>query len=86
MNTDTASIRSYNISDGSTESRLEFNTSDNTNEFFRWTHTVGAATYESMRLTPNSDGLAVLRVTGQITVTGGVSAATYIGDGSQITN
>ena len=86
MNTDTASIRYYNIADGSTDNRLEFNTSDNTNEFFRWTHTVGAATYESMRLTPNSDGGAVLRVTGQITVTGGVSAATYIGDGSQLTN
>ena len=86
MNTDTASIRYYNIADGSTDNRLEFNTSDNTNEFFRWTHTVGAATYESMRLTPNSDGGAVLRVTGQITVTGGVSAATYIGDASQLTN
>ena len=87
MNTDTASIRYYNSSDGSTDNRLEFNTSDNTNEFFRWTHTLGAATYESMRLTPNGDGGAVLRVSGQITVIGGgVSAATYIGDGSQLTN
>jgi len=87
MNTDTASIRYYNTADGSTDNRLEFNTSDNTNEFFRWTHTVGAATYESMRLTPNSDGGAILRVAGQLTVVGGgVSAATYIGDANQLTN
>jgi hypothetical protein len=39
-----------------------------------------------MRLTPTSPGLANLRVTGQITVTQGVSAATYIGDGNQLTN
>jgi hypothetical protein len=87
MNTDTASIRYYNSSDGSTDNRLEFNTGDNTNEFFRWTHTLGASTYESMRLTPNGDGGAVLRVSGQITVIGGgVSATTYIGDANQLTN
>ena len=87
MNTDTASIRYYNTADGASDNRLEFNTSDNTNEFFRWTHTVGASTYESMRLTPNSDGGAVLRVAGHLTVVGGgVSAATYIGDANQLTN
>lgn len=87
MNTDFASIRYYNTSDGSTDNRLEFNTGDNTNEYFRWTHTSGASTYESMRLTPNSNGGAVLRVSGQVTVIGGgVSAATYIGDGNQLTN
>jgi len=87
MNTDTASIRYYNTADGSTDNRLEFNTGDNTNEFFRWTHTLGASTYESMRLTPNSDGGAILRVSGQITVVGGgVSAPTYIGDANQLTN
>ncbi len=86
MNTDGASIRFYNAADGDTDSRLEFNTSDNNNEYFRWTHTSGGSTYESMRLTPNSNGLANLRVSGQVTVVGGVSAATYIGDGNQITN
>ncbi len=86
MNTDGASIRFYNAADGDTDSRLEFNTSDNNNEYFRWTHTSGGSTYESMRLTPNSNGLANLRVAGQITVVNGVSAATYIGDGNQITN
>jgi hypothetical protein len=86
MNTDGASIRFYNSVDGDTNSRLEFNTSDNNDEYFRWTHTSGASTYESMRLTPTSSGLANLRVSGQITVTGGVSAATYIGDANQLTN
>jgi hypothetical protein len=87
MNTDFASIKYYNSGDGDTNTRLEFNTGDNTNEYFRWTHTSGASTYESMRLTPNSNGGAVLTVTGQLTVVGGgVSASTYIGDGGQLTN
>jgi hypothetical protein len=88
INTDTASIRYYNSLDGSTDNRLEFNTGDNSDEYFRWTHSPASGSlYESMRLTPNSSGLANLRVTGQITVVGGgVSAVTYTGDGSQLTN
>ena len=87
MNTDGASIRFYNVADGDTDARLEFNTSDNNNEYYRWTHTSSGTTYESMRLTPNASGLANLRVSGQITVVGGgVSAATYIGDANQLTN
>ena len=85
MNSDGASIRYYNTSDGATDNRLEFNTSDNTNEFFRWTHTIGASTYESMRLTPNIDGNADLNVTGSINITGTVTG-THSGDGNQITN
>jgi hypothetical protein len=87
MNSDSASIRYYNTLDGSTDNRLEFNTGDNENEYFRWTHSPsGGSLYESMRLTPTTPGLANLRVTGQITVTQGISAATYIGDGNQLTN
>ena len=85
MNSDGASIRYYNTSDGATTNRLEFNTSDNTNEFFRWTHTIGASTYESMRLTPNIDGNADLNVTGSINITGTVTG-TLRGDGNQVTN
>jgi hypothetical protein len=85
MNSDGASIRYYNTSDGATDNRLEFNTSDNNNEFFRWTHTIGASTYESMRLTPNIDGNADLNVTGSINITGTVTG-THSGDGNQITN
>ena len=87
MNTDSASIRYYNTTDGSTDNRLEFNTTDNTDEYFRWTHTSAGNTFESMRLTPNGSGVANLRVSGQITVVGGgVSAVEFIGNGSQITS
>jgi hypothetical protein len=87
LNTDSASIRYYNSTDNSTDNRLEFNTSDNLDEYFRWTHTSAGSTFESMRLTPNSNGLANLRVLGQITVVGGgVSAVSFVGDGNQITN
>lgn len=86
MNSDGASIKFYNTSDSDLNSRLEFNTTDNNNEFFRWTHTPnGGSTYESMRLTPNIDGAAQLTVTGNITATGTVFA-TLRGQGNQITN
>jgi len=48
-NTDGASIKFYNTSDGDSDSRLEFNTRDNNNEYFLWTHD----TTELMRLVPN---------------------------------
>ena len=67
MNTDGASIRFHNTSDGDTNSRLEFNTSDNNNEYFAWTHTSTGGTYQSMRLSPVSDGNSVLSVRGDIT-------------------
>jgi hypothetical protein len=65
MNTDGASIKFYNTGDADTDSRLEFNTSDNGNEYFRWTH----AAFESMRLVPNSSGNAVLTVGGDVRAT-----------------
>jgi len=74
MNTDSASIKFYNTGDADTDARLEFNTSDNQNEYFRWTHTSGT-TWESMRLTPNASGSAVLRVSGQIQSSGAVRMA-----------
>ena len=76
MNTDGASIRFYNTGDADTNSRLEFNTSDNGNEFFRWSHTVGGTTFESMRLTPNSTNAADLTVSGGIFTTGNITAGT----------
>jgi len=66
-NTDGASIKFYNTADGDTDSRLEFHTNDNNNEFFRWTHgPSGAATYETMKLVPASAGNSVLTVQGTI--------------------
>jgi hypothetical protein len=44
-NTDGASIKFYNDSDSDTNCRLEFNTLDNGNEYFRWTTTNGSNTY-----------------------------------------
>lgn len=69
MNTDGASIKFYNTGDADTDSRLEFQTSDNNNEYFRWTHTSGGTTYESMKLVPNSSGGAALTVSGTLTTT-----------------
>lgn len=67
MNTDGASIRFHNTSDGDTDSRLEFNTRDNNNEYFRWTHTTAGGLYESMRLSPiNSGSNSILKVSGDI--------------------
>ena len=51
-NSDGASIKFYNTGDGDTNSRLEFNTLDNGNEYFRWTHT-SDTTRELMRLQGN---------------------------------
>jgi len=71
MNTDGASIKFYNTGDADTDSRLEFNTADNNNEYFRWTHSPsGGALYESMRLTPTSSGNGVLKVSGDVQATG----------------
>jgi hypothetical protein len=53
FNTDGAYIKFFNTGDGDTNSRLEFGTSDNGNEFFRWTI---AGTEEA---TLKSDGLRV---------------------------
>jgi len=90
MNTDSASIKYYNTADGAIDNRLEFNTGDNTNEFFRWTHTVGGSTYESMRLMPNTSGGAELTVSGAVTVSGNVTlssgSSTFQGRGSGITD
>ena len=69
MNTDGASIKFYNTGDGDTDSRLEFSTNDNNNEYFRWTHAPsGGTAYESMRLVPNSDGDARLTLSGDLVV------------------
>jgi hypothetical protein len=53
MNTDGAYIKFFNTGDGDTNSRLEYGTSDNGNEFHRWM----VSTAEEMTL--KSDGLRV---------------------------
>jgi hypothetical protein len=83
FNTDGASIKFYNSSDGDTNSRLEFATLDNNNEYFRWVHIPdGGSAYESMRLVPISSGNAELIVTGKIIKSGGTSSQFLKADGS----
>jgi hypothetical protein len=66
-NTDGGYIKFFNTGDGDPNSRLEFNTSDNNDEYFRWTHSPsGGSLYELMRLVGNSAGNAVLSVSGGI--------------------
>jgi hypothetical protein len=83
FNTDGASIKFYNTGDGDTNSRLEFATLDNNNEYFRWVHIPdGGTLYESMRLVPNSSGNAQLIVSGSIIKQGGTSSQYLMADGS----
>ena len=66
-NTDGGYIKFFNAGDGDTNSRLEFNTSDNNNEYFRWTHSPsGGSLYELMRLVGNSADNSILSVSGGI--------------------
>lgn len=87
LNTDGASIRFYNSGDGDTDSRLEFETRDNNDEYFKWSHTpAGGANYESMRLATNGPNNAALTVRGSITSTAAISANSFAGNGSSITD
>jgi hypothetical protein len=87
FNTDGASIRFYNIGDGDVDSRLEFETKDNNNEYFRWSHTPsGGTNYESMRLVTAGPNNATLTVKGRIVAEGSMSASAFTGDGSAITS
>lgn len=56
-NTDSASISFKNDGDGDTDSYMSFVTSDNGNEYFRWSHSSGSTNTEWMSL--RSDGLRV---------------------------
>jgi hypothetical protein len=86
FNTDGASIKFYNTGDGDTNSRLEFATVDNNNEYFRWVHIPdGGTLYESMRLVPNSSGNAQLLVSGSAGIgTNSITNGTTFGGGGQI--
>lgn len=56
-NTDSASISFKNDGDGDADSYMSFVTSDNGNEYFRWSHSSGSTNTEWMSL--RSDGLRV---------------------------
>ncbi len=77
FNTDGAYIKFYNTGDGDTDSRLEFATIDNNNEYFRWGHVPsGGSFYESMKLVPNSSGNAQLIVSGSVAI--GTTSPSYV--------
>ena len=77
-NTDGASIKFYNTANDDADSRLEFSTNDDNNEYFRWTHVPsGGALYEAMRLVGNSDKGSELRVNGYINCGTDVRTAAY---------
>lgn len=57
LNTDSASISFKNDGDGDANSYMSFDTSDNGNEYFRWSHSQGSINTEWMAL--RSDGLRV---------------------------
>ena len=73
FNTDGAYIKFFNTGDADTNSRLEFGTSDNNNEFFRWVHTSLGVTYENMRLMPVSNGNSELIINGKFIKQGGTT-------------
>jgi hypothetical protein len=86
LNSDGASIRFYNSGDNDTDSRLEFETRDNNNEYFRWSHTpAGGNNYESMRLATNGPNNAALTIRGSVNAVGSVSASSFTGSGSSLT-
>ena len=64
MNTDGAYIKFYNTGDGDTNSRLEYGTSDNGNEYHRWM--IAGTEYMNLK----SGGLTI---NGTVTATGGNS-------------
>jgi hypothetical protein len=75
FNTDAAYIKFFNTGDGDTDSRLEFATQDNNDEYFRWGHVPsGGSFYESMRLRTIGSGSAELIVTGKIIKSGGTTS------------
>jgi len=86
VNDNNPSIKFFNDSPGDANSRLEFKTSNNDNQYFRWVHqpTVGSQ-FEVMKLSPNSNNASVLNVRGSIQTTGSVSSSNFIGQGSSIT-
>jgi hypothetical protein len=75
MNTDGAYIKFFNTGDSDTNSRLEYGTSDNDNEYHRWM----VDTNERMRLTDTA-----LTVSASLDVTGGINLGTPGGGDSVI--
>ena len=73
-NTDGAYIRFYNTGDGDTDSRLEFATNDNGNEYFNWVHYTPSSTKHQLMNLRQSSGVGNLSVSGAITAGGDVTA------------
>ena len=70
-NTDGAGIKFYNTGDSDANSRLEYYTSDNGNEFHRFVHITSGTTYELATIKYNSGD-------GDLNVTGTINAETAL--------
>ena len=75
-NTDGAGIKFYNTADGDTNSRLEYYTQDNGNEYHRWVHFTPSSTeHELMTLRYGGTGRGDLNVTGMMSVDSDLTVA-----------
>jgi len=85
--TDGASIKFVSNADSDNETRLEFNTRDNGNEYFLFSHTYAAGnTINLMRLDPNDNfGNVKMSVYGNVVASGSVTANSFSGSGANIT-
>jgi len=88
VDTDGASIKFYSTGDTDQDTRLEFNTGDNGNEYFLFSHTFAAGNkLNLMRLDPNDNfGNVRMSVFGNIEATGRINANRFIGIGTDLTN
>jgi hypothetical protein len=86
--TDGASIKFFSSGEGDSNTRLEFNTYNNSSEYFLWTHTrEDNSKFNLMKLVPNDNfGNIKLSVYGIIESTGNITAAAFIGNGASLTN
>jgi hypothetical protein len=75
-NTDGAFIKFKNLSDADADSYLEFNVSDNGNEYFKWTTNTGGVFSDLMTLKPTA---------GNLWVKGSITASSLIGNASTAT-
>jgi hypothetical protein len=86
--TDGASIKFYSTGDTDRDTRLEFNTFNNGNEYFIFTHTFEAGNkINLLRLDPNDNfGNVRLSLFGNMEATGRVLANSFAGVGTELTN
>lgn len=79
-NTDGAAIKFYNTGDGDTDSRLEYSTRDNGNEYHRWVHFTPSSTEHELMTLRYSNSAGNLVVTRDITANRNISGVNITAD------